>query len=53
MWNFYNLEEKFKCILIDLPGHGKTKLNSDATVSMSSMAKDVIKIIDRYNLFFS
>jgi len=50
MWSFFNLEEKFKCILIDLPGHGKTKLNPDATVSMSSMAKDVIKIIDLLEL---
>lgn len=50
MWSYFSLENNFKCILIDLPGHGKSELNRNMDLSMSSMASDVLDIIDSLSI---
>lgn len=46
MWNYFNFENNFTCILIDLPGHGNSKFENDSASSMSAMANEVSRIID-------
>ena len=46
MWRHFSFENHFQCILLDLPGHGKSAEFAVASKSMMSMAKQVQKVID-------
>jgi len=46
MWEYFSFENHFQCILLDLPGHGKSVEFIDASKSMLSMAKEVEKVIN-------
>jgi 2-succinyl-6-hydroxy-2,4-cyclohexadiene-1-carboxylate synthase len=45
MWEYFSFENHFQCILLDLPGHGKSAEFTDASKSMLSMAVEVQKVI--------
>lgn len=47
MWDYLNLESDFKVLRVDLPGHGKSELDSSET--MRSMAEAVKEVIDHNN----
>lgn len=49
MWEHLSLSENIQQILIDLPGHGASELQSEE-LSMASVAKDVKIILDDLNL---
>ena len=50
MWDYFNFDNSFRCILIDLPGHGNSKYESNSPISMLSMAENVIEIINHLRL---
>jgi 2-succinyl-6-hydroxy-2,4-cyclohexadiene-1-carboxylate synthase len=42
------LSEGYRCVLVDLPGHGYTPLRSDAAAySMAAVSRDVMHLMDR------
>jgi 2-succinyl-6-hydroxy-2,4-cyclohexadiene-1-carboxylate synthase len=46
MWNFLDLEKlPIRKLMIDLPGHGKSSLSSDAVPSIMWMANEVNKVL--------
>jgi len=55
MWNFLLPFENMQCVFVDLPGHGKSELNENIELTMSSIAESVIKLmrdlgIDSYDV---
>ena len=50
MWNYFSFENNFKCVLVDLPGHGDSSHFSKASTSMNLMANEVRKVIDKLSL---
>lgn len=50
MWDYFKFEKNFRCIQIDLPGHGKTKFDSDTPISMFSIAENVKDLIDQLEI---
>lgn len=50
MWDYFSFDNIFRCILIDLPGHGNSKFDSDSPISMLSMAENVIEVINHLGL---
>lgn len=41
-----DLENRFRCIAVDLPGHGQTEADSDADYAMQSTAAAIIELAD-------
>lgn len=52
MWDNIELSNlPFKCILIDLPGHGKSALSDDAAIpSLEYMAKQIMDVLDKLKI---
>ena len=46
MWEYFSFENHFQCVLLDLPGHGKSTECTDASKSMLLMAIEVQKVMD-------
>jgi len=54
-YDFYgiisSLEDKYRCLAIDLPGHGETAVNgSDINYSMEKTAEGIIEFLDEKNI---
>ncbi len=41
---------EFCCLMVDLPGHGKTEVNHDANYQMSNLATALIELLARLNI---
>jgi len=44
------LTEDFSCLLIDLPGHGKTRVNSDTCYQMPTVAQGIIELLTQLSI---
>ena len=44
------VSDRFCCLLIDLPGHGKTEVKSDRNYQMPEVAIAIITLLDRLNI---
>ncbi|MCL4217653.1 MAG: alpha/beta fold hydrolase [Candidatus Hydrogenedentes bacterium] len=44
------LSDEFYCVAVDLPGHGRTRVDDPAGISMESAAASLIDLVDELNL---
>lgn len=47
MWDYFSFENSFRCIFIDLPGHGDSEIDIETPISMLSIAESVKDVIDQ------
>ena len=54
-WNFLigNISDCFRCVTIDLPGHGNSLLSDDSAYTMEASAQLVIEALDHLNILES
>lgn len=50
MWDYFNFQNSFRCVFIDLPGHGDSGFDNEFPTSMQSMAKKVMELVDHLGL---
>lgn len=50
MWNYLDIPDGIRRILIDLPGHGESVMRPDLMKSMKHMAMSVLQVIDELGI---